>query len=154
MISFFIHGIPKAQPRPRVTRTGHAYTPPIADAWKAQVLAAARIAIPPDWVPMDGPVGLRIEFFIPRPKCHFRSNGELRNDAPKSQFHTFKPDLDNLAKAVMDALSPSESKRWVGLWKDDCQVCNCEVRKRWAALTGGETQGALVFAYNPRKELV
>jgi Holliday junction resolvase RusA-like endonuclease len=52
---------------------------------------------------------------------------------------TRRPDVDNLAKAVLDALSPSRAGgdtsigrgRWAALlWHDDAQVVELVVRKR------------------------
>lgn len=61
-----------------------------------------------------GPVEVRLEFFMPRPKSHFRANGSRKADAPR--WVEKKPDLDNLEKAVLDALTN------IGLWRDDSQV--------------------------------
>lgn len=41
-----------------------------------------------------------------------------------------KPDADNYAKAVMDALTI------LRFWEDDCQVCDLSVRKQFARLPG------------------
>jgi hypothetical protein len=35
----FVNGIPKAQPRPRMTSNGHVYNPKSADAWKEEIKA-------------------------------------------------------------------------------------------------------------------
>ncbi|HUS92177.1 MAG TPA: RusA family crossover junction endodeoxyribonuclease [Phycisphaerae bacterium] len=53
----------------------------------------------------------RMEFVMPRPNSHFRSNRKplkdgsvwLRDDAP--YYHAQDPDLDKLARLVLDALS-------------------------------------------------
>lgn len=52
-----------------------------------------------------------------------RSN-QLSTKAPR--FHTSKPDCDNLAKAVLDALSD------LGAWEDDRQVIRLTVCKEYA----------------------
>ena len=47
------------------------------------------------------PLSVRLVFGMLRPKAHFKSI-YVRPNAPK--WHTSKPDADNLAKAVLDAL--------------------------------------------------
>lgn len=118
-ISFFVPGDPKAQPRPKAfaRRFGdkwHArvYDPHTAESWKSQIAIAAK-----DFVPFPallGPICLTLEFYMPRPKSHFRSNGDPKESAPCC--HIGKPDLDNLDKAVMDCLTQ------LGFWADDSQV--------------------------------
>ena len=119
MISFFAEGIPKGQPRPKAfSRGGHAavYDPGTAEGWKDCIRSAARQYRPDK--PLQGPIRMSMEFFMPRPKAHFRTGkhaGELRPDAPK--WHIAKPDLDNLQKAVLDALKD------IGMFADDAQWC-------------------------------
>jgi Holliday junction resolvase RusA-like endonuclease len=40
--------------------------------------------------------------------------------------HTVKPDIDNLVKLVLDAMTKA------GFWKDDSQVVILKAEKRWA----------------------
>jgi Holliday junction resolvase RusA-like endonuclease len=128
-IQFFAAGIPKGQPRPRAfARGGHAavYDPGTAEGWKSQVAIAAREHIPD--VPLDTPIKLRLGFILPRPKAHQRANGLLKDGAPL--FCAKKPDADNYAKAVMDALT------LLRVWNDDCQVCELYVRKTYGPQPG------------------
>lgn len=121
-LQFFVHGLPKGQPRARACRRGKfsgVYDPGTADAWKWAVRAAAKDAW--EGTPFVGPIRLDVTFYFPRPKSHFRANGDLKEKAP--EWHTSKPDRDNLEKALMDALTT------LGVWADDCQVCTGSVRK-------------------------
>jgi Holliday junction resolvase RusA-like endonuclease len=118
--SLFVNGIPKAQPRPRMAAGGHAYNPPSADAWKETVRAAFNAFRKP---PLTNPVCLRVSFFLPRPKA-------LKGEAACP--HVKKPDVDNLLKAVMDAMTGA------GVWKDDALVYVTEAGK-WYAAGGGKT---------------
>lgn len=127
-IQFFARGIPKGQPRPKAfARGGHAavYDPGTAEGWKGQVALAARPflkSIPPD----HSPLALRLDFFMPRPKGHFKftkSGGSMILREPAPAYHAGKPDADNLAKAVMDALTQ------LGIWRDDACVVDLRVRK-------------------------
>lgn len=133
-MSFRAQGIPKGQPRPRAfARNGRArvYDPGTAEGWKSDIAAAARPVLPA--APLTGPVVLRIDFFFPRPKNHYVKAG-LRIGAPL--WHRSKPDADNAAKAVMDALTT------LGAWEDDAQVVTLIVRKYYAADV--QNTGALV----------
>ena len=73
---------------------------------------------------------MKLIFFLPRPKKHFKKS-ELRPDAP--YFHLKKPDFDNLAKAVSDALTI------LGWWNDDSQICDISIQKLYAS---GRPSGA------------
>ena len=124
-ITFFAPGIPKPQPRPRAfARNGMArvYDPGTAEGWKSAIAVAAKEVLPDK--PLAGPIGLRIVFLLPRPKSHYRANGNLL-DKCRAFCHAQKPDLDNLAKAVMDCLST------IGMWKDDAQVARLDIMKWW-----------------------
>lgn len=79
--------------------------------------------------PWLGPVSLEIRFDMPRPK-HLRGT----NEKP----HTVKPDIDNMVKAVMDALT---SALW---WIDDDQVWELKTLKQYAAK--GEPSGVWIRA--------
>lgn len=128
-ISFFASGEPKGQPRPKATIRGrHAsvYDPGTANDWKLQVAIAAKPHIPA--TPLDCPLDIELEFFMPRPKAHWRSgkySHVLRDDAP--ELHTCAPDCDNLAKAVLDQLTQCL------FWRDDCVVARLLVVKRYEA---------------------
>lgn len=127
-IQFFVSGEPKGQPRPRAfaRRMGNKFVARVydvgtAEQWKSQIALAAKPFIPTE--PITGAVALRILFHLPRPKAHSRSNGELKPTAPT--WHVGKPDLDNFAKAVMDALTQ------IGVWLDDSQVASLTLLKQY-----------------------
>lgn len=122
-VSFFVAGEPKAQPRAKAARIGgfiRIYTPNTAKVWKEAVAAAARKALGKRWAKLEGPLSLNLAFSMPRPQAHYLKAG-LRPDAPT--HHTKKPDVDNLAKAVMDALTDC------GVWVDDDQIASLSVTK-------------------------
>jgi len=75
--------------------------------------------------PTTKAVAIQMEFHLPRPKSHFRTGRfyqELKEDAP---IYPRKPDIDNLAKFVLDALNDY-------IWKDDSQVTTLFLRKVYA----------------------
>ena len=125
-IQFFAQGEPKGQPRPRAfSRGGHAcvYNPASAEGWKSQIAVAAKEHIP--FEPIEQPVRVRMVCYFPRPKFHFRKNGELKETAP--HWHTARPDADNVFKAASDALTA------LGFFKDDSYISECEVIKKYVA---------------------
>jgi len=125
LYSLFVDGIPKAQPRPRMTARGHAYNPGSADAWKDAVMSA--------FLPcrcgrtITEPVSLRVKFFLPSPKKGKQEWGHVP--------HAKKPDLDNLLKAVMDAMTEAR------IWKDDALVFETQASK-WES---GRRTGAQII---------
>lgn len=128
-IEFFAEGNPKGQPRPRAfSRGGSArvYDPGTAEGWKSQIALAGRDHIPAQ--PITGAVRLCLQFIIPRPKSHYFKNNALRMVAPT--LCTKKPDADNYAKAVMDALTV------LRFWNDDSQVAVLHVQKLYGGNPG------------------
>ena len=129
MITFTVPCIPVAQPRQRMRvialpgRQPFAqnYTPkndPV-NAFKAAVQQAA-VKVH-SAAPLDGPLACFIEFVLPRPGSIPKREGTGRRWRDK------KPDAENLAKSVLDALT--------GLvWRDDAQVAWLLVQKTEAAL--------------------
>jgi Holliday junction resolvase RusA-like endonuclease len=120
-----IDGIPKGQPRPRAFAVGgkaHVYNPGTAENWKSQIALAFR-----DFArkPITGPVSLAVSFYMPRPKRLMR-----KKDPDGMMLHTAKPDIDNLLKAVMDALTT------IGVWHDDTQVVSVSASKNYCEKDG------------------
>ena len=100
-VSFTVAGQPVPQPRPRVSTAGgfaRAYVPgkhPV-HAYREAIAAAARAA----GLTTTGEVlNVVIDAVFERPKSHMRKAG-VKPDAPKLP----RPDVDNIAKAVLDAL--------------------------------------------------
>ena len=117
-MKIFIAGEPVAQPRVKVSTLGgfarayvdakhsiHAYKQAIRLAY---VNAGGQI--------LEGPVEIRIACWFERPKSH--SKKRRQQAEPKAT----KPDLDNIAKAVLDALNDIA-------YNDDGQVCRLTVEK-------------------------
>ena len=113
----FGFGFVPTKRRPKFTRKGKAYDPKanksearaIREAWEEQV---------GEWK-SDGPIGVAIDVFRKLPKG--------RPKRVESESDTFKPDVDNIAKAVLDALNGVA-------FEDDSQVvrlrCSKHPRKR------------------------
>lgn len=91
--------------------------------WMQEVAKAAIFAVQEAGMQQPaftGPVTLHLHFELVRPKSHFRSNGELKTNAPI--WHASKPDATKLTRAVEDAMTGI-------LWRDDSQVTRQEVVK-------------------------
>lgn len=112
--NLFIPMEPVAKGRPRMTSQGRPYTPAKTAAYeKALKLFLKRGA--GERPPITGSLTCRISFVISRPKSvPFK----------KRANPTVKPDLDNLAKAVLDAANGI-------LWEDDAQICQLTVEKSY-----------------------
>ena len=124
MINEFVKGKPKAQPRPRATRRGGyvgIYNPTTASDWKGIVKAA--FAKHKGSFGKDEPLLVTMAFTFARPPSHFKKSGGYRKGV--KEYHTQKPDVDNIAKAVMDAIGD------VKVWHDDCQVVRETTSKTW-----------------------
>ena len=105
------------------------YNPITANGWKDAIAIAASRHMP------DSPSGSNFKMFIdillPRPKRLCR-----KRDDPGEILAPVKPDLDNVLKGAMDALTA------IGLWQDDAQVVICAATKWYHAMN--DSPGARV----------
>ena len=131
-LTFYVTGEPKGQPRPRAfarkmgaVHVARFYDSDVADEWKravfVAVLDAANLG---KWEMTTGSIIVQLRFAMPRPKSHFGAKG-LKPSAPI--FHVCKPDVDNLAKLILDQITRSGR-----IWRDDSQVDSLDVVKLWA----------------------
>lgn len=135
-VTFFAWGSPKPQPRPRAFArnmgagkfAARVYDAGTAEGWKASVALAAKAHLPPE--PCAHPLSVDIQFTLPRPQSHFTTKGDLRAAAPF--YPTNKMDCDNLAKAVLDALTQ------IGMWLDDGQIVHLSVSKNYGPKSGAQ----------------
>ena len=126
---FTANAVPKAQPRARATAFGgkaRMWTPATADGFKLAVGVAARTAMPADILPLRGGVALAIAFYFPRPQRLARRSGGAREMIP----YISRPDIDNLSKAVMDALVDC------GALHDDAPIFHLAAGKYYAEPDG------------------
>ena len=131
-LSIYIPGEACAQGRPRFTviknkTTGKsrtiAFDPKESKNYKSLVKMAAQEAIEQqEWKYTELPLVLTICFWKSIPKSKSKKFREAA--IAGYEFPAVKPDVDNVAKAIMDALSGVA-------YKDDKQVCDLIVRKRY-----------------------
>jgi len=95
LITFTIFGTPIPKARPRATKIGNRavmYTPTQTKQFENYVKLVASQHAPKEL--LTSPLSVNLAFFLQRPKS-----------LPKKIIHhTKKPDIDNLAKSVLDAL--------------------------------------------------
>jgi Holliday junction resolvase RusA-like endonuclease len=75
----------------------------------------------------SGPVRVDLLFMMPRPKDHYRTGkyaDQLKPGAPF--YHTVKPDIDKLERAILDALTMG------GAYTDDARVAMVTKSKLYA----------------------
>ena len=119
-VTFTIAGEPVPQPRPRVSTRGgfaRAYVPkehPV-HAYRQSLSAAARAA---GLGETGEPLNVVIDAVFQRPKSHMTKAG-VKPTAPRLP----RPDVDNLAKAVLDALQD--------VMGDDTNVARLVVEKSY-----------------------
>ena len=118
-----IYGIPAPKGSKRFFRnakTGKAIgvesNAPALGEWMQKIAAEAIMCIREAGIrPPEPPYFVMLHFFLPRPKS-----------AKKGvRYHQKRPDLDKLARAVLDALTGP-------IWSDDAQVSSLNLTKRYA----------------------
>ena len=124
MIKLSILGEPKAQKRHRHVRMGNfvrQYDPSASD--KGDFLSIVQYNAPKE--PFAVPLAIAIRFYFTRPKSHFKTgkNSHIMKDTAPL-WHTSKPDVDNMAKFLMDSLNKI-------YWKDDSYIADCWITKQY-----------------------
>jgi len=127
--SWTILGSPVGKGRARVFRnknTGrvHGVTPDRTRNWEA--VAVEVFACHWDGAPTKDPVRLDIVAVFPRPRKYTR-----KKDPPTRIANPCRPDADNCAKSVMDAMQKA------GVIRDDSQACAVSITKLYAAIGEG-----------------
>lgn len=112
--------VPKGRPRFNKTRYGVIpYTPPKTKRFEQDV-ALLYIQSDSPQFEKNVPIEVSIEFGMEIPASSTKKRKQLMLQG--LIHHTVKPDLDNLTKAVLDALN------YVA-WHDDAQITRLNVRK-------------------------
>lgn len=127
-LEFRVYGKPLAQGRPRATKVGkfvRLYDPQQSRSWKAQIAEQAQDRLKNQPI-LTGALILTLLFYMPKPKS-----------LPKKKFryHTKRPDLSNLEKAVEDALKSV-------VYQDDSQIFSKLSSKVYATET--EKPGVMI----------
>lgn len=122
---FRVNGIPQGKARPRFTKAGRSYTPANTRRYEADVREAAlKAAAIQGYTKADKHAALAVSitawFPVPASWPKKKRAAAMSGDI----YPTAKPDADNIAKAILDALNGIA-------YHDDKQVVSCAVRKRY-----------------------
>lgn len=120
-VNFCVPGPPVGKARPRVTRSGHAYTPQRTKDYERLVRECYLSQVGDIKFVGKHPLEVLIEAEFPIPK----SVSKKKRDEMRETYHTNKPDGDNLAKSIMDALNGIA-------FEDDSAVSVLTVVKTWS----------------------
>lgn len=129
MVHFYVEGNPIGKGRPRFRRTKNfvqTYTDSKTAAWEEKIKTAAKQAMG-ETPPLETPVSVYAYFGMAVPASYSkkRTSACLKGlEAP-----TKRPDLDNMAKAVLDAMNGV-------VFQDDCQIINLHLKKVYSIEIG------------------
>lgn len=122
---FLAYGSVQPKQRPKFNRrTGTAYTPNSTVEFEASVRCyAQKYLADNDYLPMEGACDVHITIHKAVPE---RASKKKRKEMLQGLISvTTKPDVDNVAKSILDALN--------GVWyKDDRQVVKLTVEKLYS----------------------
>lgn len=128
MVAFYVLGLPVPEGELNCNRQPnhklyHANTKRLIP-WRNAIAAAARRHAAD--VPV-GPIELELTFSMGRPKNHYGTGRNAKTLKPTAPiWHTVKPDVDHLVRAVLDALTQG------GVYLDDSVVVDVHGRKFYA----------------------
>jgi len=120
-MTFELPIIPTAQQRARHTRTGRAYKSSAQEAAE-RTLEAVLLPYKPER-PLCGSVRLVFTACMPIPASTSKKRRAAMQEGKIG--HTVKPDVDNLSKQLLDAMTR------LRFWEDDRQVVELVARKRY-----------------------
>lgn len=128
-VQFLVPGEPVGKGRPRIGRVGgHArmFTPEKTANYEGLIALAGTEAMAGRTL-LEGAVmvEMRIVLAIPQSMSKKRKAQAIAGEL----FPTKKPDMDNVIKAIYDGLNGV-------VWKDDVQVVDAFVRKRYGEVPG------------------
>lgn len=129
-VNFRVYGTPRPQGSKRHVGNGVMIESGGAAlrTWREDVKHAALAERAKLDEPLDGPIGLYVGFFLPRPVSHYRTGRNahlLRDAAPALPYR--KPDIDKLLRSTLDAITTAQ------LWRDDACAVHVLTTKTFCA---------------------
>lgn len=126
---FVVEANPVGKGRPRAFRVGtgvRMHTPPKTKAYEQTIAFAARLAMRGNPL-LEGPVSAVMTFSMPIPASW--PHRKAQDASLGLTLPTVAPDLDNLAKAILDGCNGV-------VFEDDRQVVRLDLTKRYADRPG------------------
>ena len=126
MVNFVVDGVPVGKGRPRFTSRGpfvRTYTPKKTMDYEDVVRETARLAMG-ETKPLETAVTIYLYIRMPIPASY--SKARTKDCLMGVEKHTKKPDWDNVAKAITDALNGI-------VYVDDCQIVSAHIKKLYGA---------------------
>lgn len=122
---FTVPGKPFGKQRPRVARTGHAYTPKETVSYE-NLVRMTFVEKYPEVIPTGSPVILQVVAAFPIPQSWPKKKVRA---ALAGDICPGKPDIDNVLKIIQDALNGIA-------YKDDALIWNATITKSYAERPG------------------
>ncbi len=113
-----IPGEPVAKGRPRFAKSGHAFTPAKTRSAEGLISLIGRAAMK-GRAPFSGPISVDVFLVMGIPKS---ASKKRRAAMERGGWPTKRPDIDNLAKAPLDAMNGI-------VFYDDCQIVKLSATK-------------------------
>lgn len=138
--SAIVYGQAASQGSKRIGRAGKNGKPILIEndarlpGWRLSLQEQMAKTAPP--TPIDGPVAVRLTIKVPRPKSHYRANGDLKPGL--SEWAASGKDADKVARAVGDA----GTALW---WRDDARIAHWDILRLYAP-DGRECTSVLAWA--------
>lgn len=120
-ITFSVDINPTPKGRPKFARRGNfvrAYTPKKTADYETEIKTQAQAMMNRE--PLETPLAVYLYFRLPVPRSHSKKRREACLNGSERPIK--KPDLDNLAKAVLDGLNGV-------VWRDDSQIVSLHITK-------------------------
>lgn len=121
-VAFKILGTPIAKERPRSTRSGRFYTPTKTKDYEEKVRWAYKRTYKTLKFEREEKVYAEIDIFFKTPKSLTKKK---TLEALEQKIFPRKKDIDNIAKAILDALNKIA-------YEDDTQVVSLKITKQYA----------------------
>ena len=103
-VTMHMQGLPIAKGRPRMTRTGHTYTPQKTKAYEERVAETYKVFAKIARAPIvDKPCTLDIQARFPIPQSAKRK--KIADLIADGDVYGNKPDIDNCIKSILDGLN-------------------------------------------------
>lgn len=127
-INFHVPGKPQAKQRARTLKNGSSYTPKETVNYENLIKLCFHDQVKTR-LPIHAPVRMRVFAWYQMPKSLASSKKKKIQALQGKILPTVKPDIDNIAKSVKDALEKIA-------YRNDSQVISLTIEKKYAEIPG------------------